>query len=206
MENLRPGTATFQTSNAALAFALHKAGIPFLDPRKPCRNWYSAEMLFRIGGGEKDDDGNVTRSSRYAGMSFEDAAAQAFSDGEKGHVDYLFQHPNGLTKLCAAFADQERQIKEKDIVGIVLLDEIRKKVAEGRMSQQEAMVRSTCIDLKLRGAFLNQWKKQVPMIRIDNPGKVVSEKLPGGGRRDSHPGFKVININLSEKKRKHIGL
>lgn len=216
-EIVKPGPAGFITSNASLALALHKAGVPFADPRKPCRNWYSAEILFRIGGGQKDDDGNVIRSSRYAGMSLEDAAAQAFEEGEKGHVDFVFQHPKGLSKLCAAYADQEREIKEKDVIGVELLDEISKRVADGTMSPQEGKIRSTCVDQKMRGPFMNQWRNQVPMIKIDNPGRVTTHKttvtvrtkdglqnVPATGH--VHPGFKLVNLNLSEKKRKHIGL
>jgi hypothetical protein len=201
-----PGVLPFSTNNAALAFALYSAGIPFADPRKPCRNIYSAEILFRIGGGEKDDDGNVTRPSRYAGMSLENAASIAFSEFEKGRIEYIFQRTKGISRLCEAFAAQEREFKEKDIIGSELIAEIMKKIADGTLLQQEGLVRLACVNLKMRTAFMGQWRKQVPMIKIDNPGKVRTINLPGGGRREIHPGFKIISINMSEAKRKHIGL
>jgi hypothetical protein len=217
INQIKPGATPFVTSNAALAFALYSAGIPFADPRKPCRNIYSEEIVFRIGGGKKDGDGHVIKSSRYAGMPFEDAVNRAFSEDKKGHVEFLFDHPKGLTKLCAAFADQEREFKEKDIVGSVLLSDIMTKIANGTVSQQEGLLRLACVNLKMRPEFMDLWKKQVPMIKIDNRGKIVRRKtsvtvqtkdgprkLPADGH--FHPGFKIININLSEKKRKHIGL
>jgi hypothetical protein len=205
-EKLKPGFSPFVTSNAALAFALYSAGVPFMDPRHPCRNIYTEESVFRIGGGRKDDDGNVIRASRYAGLSFEAAIEQAFSENKKGHVEYYFQRPKGLKKLCEAFAAQEREFNEKDVIGAELLAGIMNKIADGTITQQEGLLRLACVNLKMRSAFMDLWKKQIPMARIDNPGKVVSRKLPGGGRRDIHPGFKIVNINLSEQKRKQIGL
>ena len=77
---------------------------------------------------------------------------------------------------------------------------------ENPMDEREALLRITCINLKLRIAFVNRWKANPPMIRIggDTAPATVSES--NTGRVEQREGFKLIPLNISDEHRKQLGL
>lgn len=215
MGKIDPKSVPWSTSNAMLAFCLRIAGIPLHNNLRPCVNIYDAEMLFIMGGGEKDGKGAVVRKSRYSGMSLEDAANRAFVEGKKGHVTFQFKPVKGIGRLSKVFAAQEAEINatDKNIDVAEFMLGIMQKIAGGEMPQDEGLVRIACVNLKLRGAFMNAWKQMVPRIRIPNEGQERHFKtsvnrrgrtIPADGVE--YPGAKIISLDLSEEKRKHLKL
>ncbi len=205
MKSINPNTVPIGITNAVQAFALDLAGIPM--DTQPCVNLYSSEILFALGGGKKDDHGNVTRPSRYAGMILEDAALKAFEEGEPGSVHYRFQRSQELGELCKSFSDQEAKIKLGMTVNTTkTIQEIIDALTAGTMERGEATVRLVCTIVKMYVTFKRQWEQVAPLIKIPNPGKTASTPTPGGGRIDSSPGFRVVSLNASPKLRKKAGL
>lgn len=180
----------FSTSNASLAYALYKAEVPFADPRRPCFNLYDAEILKRLG---------------YTGLTLEEAAQTAFDRRQKGNILYLFERTTKLSRLLKAYAAQEKEFTENDVIGTELISKIKESIAAKTISEEEGKLRLACVDQKMQSEFKTMWKKEIPMIKVDNPGKPVTRHTDNG-TIVSHPGFKIISLNLSEKKRRHINL
>ena len=219
MPAIAPAGLPFNTDNFMLAFCLRIAGVPLFNPKRPCFNAYDPNILFKIGGGAKDPHGNVTRKSRYSGMTIENAVKAAIADDQMGHVEFQFQRTKNLSKLCKAFFNQEKQInaKGKDIDVAEFMAEIMKKVAAGEMDIAEAIVRVGCVNLKLRGSFMSQWKRVEPLIRIPNPGEVQTRQGTGAVVRrhgvlmkdcgaDEYPGYKLLSLNASAQTRERLGV
>lgn len=129
----------FQTSNAALAFALYLAGVPFADNKQPLVNIYNGDTLRAMG---------------YKGISHEVAANLAISDGKKGHVEYGFQHVPELEECKNAF-NRLRSVSaypEPDIAGHIRI--LRENVSTGHLTLAEAIA-------GVAGVIFDQWPEQL---------------------------------------------
>lgn len=218
--SIKPNEVPYGISNAALAFALDLAGVPPAVPS--CINLYDPDMLFRIGGGEKDGQGNVTQPSRFAGNGVDAviaAAKAAVAEEQKGSVNYRFQRPPRLGPLCKAYSDQETKLKDGDTVNTCeMADEILSKLLAGSIKKDEAIVRMVCLIGKTNKPFKDQWKYVTPTIRLDNAGD-TKEFATTARTRDAkgnvitvpakgikRPGWKIFSADISEETKKKLGL
>lgn len=204
----------FATTNAVLAYCLYKAGVPWSDPSRPCWNVYDRATLFRIGGGEKDANGNVTNPSRFKGMSDEAATKAAFEAGEKGRVEFLFRMVPPLSGLLRAFTEQENELRDGDGTAAEVSMRLVREFGEGKMAEDELLLRLACVDLKMRGQFMNLWKLFPPIVQRENSGKPQLEDVKVRNAKGDFvpakqvtlPGCKMWSVNLSEVKRKQLGI
>lgn len=213
----QPGDIPIGISNAVQAFALDLAGV--LPGQPAVRNLYTADNLFDIGGGRKDEKGNITQDSRFKGMDIFDAARQAFGSGKAGKVDYLFQRDPMLGELCRAFSEQEEQVKTGATVNVTeVVQEITAAMAGGTMGQREGIVRLSVVILKTYITFKNQWKGRAPSVVIPNKGQTknfetTAQTTDAQGNKKSvpakgvsSPGFKVVSLNASKETRERLKL
>lgn len=206
----------FRTQDAILALSLTNAGVP---EWMPPTNTYDEDILFTAGGGKKDAAGKVTRRSRYAGLTLEQGVRQAITDGPrgKGHVEYWLERTKELPYFLKVYSEQGAEITApgNDRDAGERLREIVARVA-GRdpvtsdpcppMDEREGLLRITAIVCKLRGAFVNRWKTQIPMLRIPMEGKVEKGAGLRGSTYETHPGFKLVPLNATEQTRKDLKL
>jgi hypothetical protein len=212
------GDMPFETNEALLAFCLFTSGCDPCDERTPCINLYDEEILFRIGGGEKDHIGKTIRPSKFAGMSLWDAAQRAWKDEAKGDVKFCLRLTARCSELIRAYREQCKQIDQSEEKASTLLLGIAEQFKNGAIQADEFILRTACVNLKTRRDFMNHWKKTVPMLRVPRKGKstmvdsTVSVYNKGGGTKSvpakvvTSPGFDVIGLNASDSIKKEMGL
>jgi hypothetical protein len=198
METLQPVDQPFSTAHAILAFSLHMAGIPFADPQIPCSNFYDEKILSNLG---------------YKGMELEAGARAAFKAGKKGHLEFHFRQVPRLGPLLQAFREQQAEIENKESPPLAAAErskEIIESVATGAMHKDEAILRLSYINLKMRREFLDLWhgREDLTLLRIPNPGteEVIDQPADRGSITVRNPGFKIISLNASKETREALGL
>lgn len=212
------GEMPFITDEAILACCLITAGCEPCNENAPCMNIYDEEILFKIGGGLRDQTKKVVRPSRFAGMELWDAAQEAWKESAKGDVKYEIRLTARCADLIRAYRDQCMQLQESDEKAGVLILKIMDATKAGAMLPDEAILRISCINLKTRGDFVNCWKKMVPVLRVPRKGKTVitdgtAQVLAKGGRFRTvpakvatSPGFDALSLNASDEMKRKMGL
>lgn len=201
------GEMPFQTDEALLALCLITAGCEPCDPRTPCVNVYDAEILFKLGGGERDPiTKEVRRSSRFAGDLWAGAQA-AWKEGARGDIRYSIKLTARCSELIKAYRDQCEELKTSDQSSGEVIAKIMEYAKAGAMAQDEAILRITCVNLKTRIGFVNHWKQMVPLLRVPRRGKVkISAEDRRTGRQNvTGPGFDAISLNAGMELRKKVG-
>ena len=194
----------FHTQEAVLALCLHLSGsCEPLDAQQPFFNLFDAEILANLG---------------YRGKPLLDAANEAWKDGKKGHVEYVFKLTPRCSDLILAYRQQCAEIEKLDLSANAIIKKIVSHGTAGAIKQDEMLLRIACVILKTRGEFMNAYKKAVPILRVPVAGKTknfdttATVQTNGGGSRTvaakgvSKPGFQIVSLNASEKTRKAMGL
>lgn len=195
----------FKTQDAILANCLRAAG--FQETMLSPLNLYDADILFKAGGGIKDKDGRVIRASKFAGLNIVEAARRAHKEGQRGHVEYHFEHHADIARFCKIYGEQCQEIEEGDAkidASQRLLD-----LSDSRSTNydsRERIFRIICIALKLRIEFVNRWKKQTPYLLVKDQSAPSTQKLPDGGKLVTTPGGKMIPISAPDQTFKNMGL
>lgn len=212
------GSQPFSTNEKILAFCLYLSGCEFLSAQ-PCINLYDADILFKIGGGQRDPKTKeITKPSRFAGMSLWDAAQKAWEERAEGHVEYQFLLTQQCHDLVRAYRDQREQMKADEGKGSDMAMKLIHSAMSGSMLPAEVVLRLTCLAVKLRPEFLMLWQNAVPMLHVPLQGKSETfettarrvdrqgstRTVPATGVRT--PGYKRISLNAGEKLRKEMGL
>jgi hypothetical protein len=206
---------TFDTRESLLALCLILAGAEPADPQQPAFNLFDQEILFKIGGGLRDErTGDIIRASRFSGMKLEEAASAAWREGARGDVGHVLKMSDRLPELALAYREQCRLIDDLDMTSGQFILKIYADAAAGLMQPDEMVLRIACVILKTRGEFMNVWKKMVPLLRIPNKGKTThfETTATGAGGKTvpakgvQKPGFKVISLNMSPERKKEMGL
>lgn len=200
------GDMPFRTSDAILAFSLHAAGVPWFEEKTatetfavPCYCLYDEEILKRLG---------------FTGMTMEEAASAAHSQGKKGHIEFLFKMVPTLMDLTAAYRDEVAQIEQGEGRFADRLLTLAGLITDDSIPRPEALLRIACITLKMRLPFMSMWKQVSPLIRIRNKGGSMARPAMGRNSRGElvqghavkYPGYKVVSLNATEKTRKHLKL
>lgn len=183
-EHFTAGGQPFATQDAALAFSLYLAGVPFADPSRPCFNLYDADILSKLG---------------FRGHTLEQAAQAAHDAGKKGEVRYIFARTPELNDLLEAYKAEQETIKNGEGTAAERLAELIPDNADLRLRVSEVI-------LKLRPLFVNMWKDQVPMVRIPNKGPTSKTPGPNGSVIESSPGYRVVSLNASAATKKKLRL
>lgn len=211
------GDQPFSTSEKILAFCLYMAGCEMI-PGTPI-NLFDPEILFKIGGGQRDPKTKeTTKQSRFAGLSPWDAAQEAWKEHAEGHVEFQFMLTQECHDLIKVYRDQREKMKESDAKGSEMAIEIIASAVAGSMLTNEALLRLACLAVKLRPDFLNLWKDVVPILHVPVQGKshtfetTATTRDAKGGTRTvpatgvKSPGYKRISLNASDKMRKDMGI
>lgn len=211
------GDQPFSTSEKILAFCLYMAGCELI-PGTPI-NLYDPEILFKIGGGQCDPKTKeVTKPSRFSGLSPWDAAQEAWKEHAEGHVEFQFPLTQECHDLIKAYRDQREKMKESEGKGSDMAMEIMSSAVAGAMLPNEALLRLVCVAVKMRPEFLTLWKEVVPILHVPVKGKshtfqtTATTRDAKGGTRTvpatgvQSPGFKRISLNAGDKMRKEMGL
>lgn len=138
------GDLPLNTSNAALAFCLYIAGIPFQDDNCPLSNVYDAEILRKLG---------------YERTPIEEAVGLAFAAGHKGHVEYGFQRALRIGEALDGFKGAQKMVSATDLAGDTLVRKIIEEHAGGLRSLPEALAAASCVVLKRWRDELRHWEK-----------------------------------------------
>lgn len=206
------GTQPFSTNEKILAFCLYMAGCEFLQV-EPCLNLYDTENLFTIGGGLRDPRTKaILRPSRFAGMELWDAAQEAWKEKAEGHVEFQFLMTQECHDLVLAYRDQRNKMKASEAKGSEMAKEIIEAAMAGAMLPAEAILRFTCLAVKLRPEFLNLWKEVVPMLHKPLNGKSKTFETTGIAKGRTvpatgvtTPGYNRISLNAGPELRKKMG-
>jgi hypothetical protein len=138
------GELPFTTGNAALAFCLYIAGIPFQDDDQPLTNTYSAEILHKLG---------------YEKTPIEEAVKLAFAAGKKGHIEYGFKRALRIGEAMQGFKDAEKTIKDSETNCAVLVQDFIRGHARGLLSLPEALSAASAVTLKRWRDELKHWEQ-----------------------------------------------
>lgn len=205
----------FKTQDATVAFCLYVAGVP---EWMPPTNTYDEDIVFKAGGGQKDEAGNVIRHSRYRGMTLLEAAAKAAKDGKKGHVEYWFESTPELPLLLKAFEDQQALINaagEDTDAGEAMREVMARATGRDPVTnetisptdEREALLRITCVIRKFAKPYVDRWRTQKPRIRVDeNSSKSRTVKNSDGTQVHTGAGFKSIPLDHPEHQRRRLGV
>ena len=178
----------FKTDDAILAQCLVNAGVP---------EWQTPTNCY---------DEAILRGLGFRGLTLDEAAKAAWQQKKRGHVDYYFERTPELDHFIKSYREQVAEIESKDAdkdAGAALRAIIARATApENPMDEREALLRITCINLKLRVAFVNRWKELTPFLRIQEAGSAQET----GENTTRHPGFKLIPLTLSAERKAKIGL
>lgn len=200
----------FKTSDAILANCLRAAG--FTETMLSPLNLYDAEILFKAGGGQKDKDGKAIRPSRYAGKNIVEAARQANKEGQRGRVEYHFEHHSDIAKFCKIYGEQTKEIESGDAKQdasekLLQLISLGNSGNQENIDPREIVFRVLCIALKLRIEFVNRWKKQTPYLLVkEQAAESPMQKLSDGSKLQSLPGGKLVPISAPDHTFKNLGL
>lgn len=151
------GELPITTSNAALAFCLYIAGIPFQDDQQPLSNVYDAEMLRKLG---------------YERTPIEEAVGLAFAAGHKGHVEYGFKRALRIGEALEGFKNAQKEVEISSASGGAIVSQIIKGHAGGLLSLPEAMAGASCITLKRWREELKHWEQKKAFALQRNKNEV----------------------------------
>ncbi len=132
----------YHTGNAALAFSLYIAGIPFADRENPLTNSYDAKILRGLG---------------YEG-EIEEAAAKAFADGKKGEVEYGFAQTLKLGDAIEGFDHAQSLATGSEDQAAIIVSRALENLAGGRVSQTATLSHAAGIVLKRWRTELAEWE------------------------------------------------
>ena len=198
----------FKTQDAILANCLRAAG--FTETLLSPLVVYDADILFKAGGGIKDRWGKTIKPSRYAGLNLVAAARRAHKEGQRGRVEYHFNHHPDLRKFCQIYRDQCTEIEEgeKVVDAAQRMESLMFGMREPDLDvhPRERLFRILCIALKLRVEYVNRWIKQTPYLVIKDSAAARTEKLPDGGKLEFHAGGKMVPISAPDQTFKNLGL
>lgn len=206
-ETINAAYQPFQTTNAILAFCLWRAGIPFWTPEQPCVVVYNLEIIRKFV--------NAAGKPIFEGLELKKAADAAHKRGLRGRVVYIFRPTIRLSELLKAFNDQEKGLARDDITVEAIIKEIVAQWFDGKIENDEALLRLACVDLKTRVEFMELWTKQVPCYEVPNEGEVTKRREPfirpsDGKLAESevweHPGMRIVSVNASKETLEHLGL
>jgi hypothetical protein len=178
------------TGDGVLAFAMHLSGVPFADESLWCVNYYTADILRKLG---------------YSGLSMREGAIRAVKDGKPGVLRFMLARPEN--EVIEAYAEQEREITAEgtDVEAQVVLRQLLEDYRAGARPYGETVAKIACLILKMRIQFMNAWKDTVPLLRID--GQAQPEHIGmDGSKTVEMGGFKLISVNASDEIRKRMGL
>jgi hypothetical protein len=204
-EQISSAHQPFHTTNAILAFCLWRAGVPFWTPEQPCWVIYNLEMIRKFVNG--------AGKPIFEGWDLKKAIEAAHKRGLRGRVIYIFRPTIRLQELLKSFRDQEQGLARDDISVEAIIKEIVAQWFDGKIENDEALLRLACVDLKTRVEFMDLWMKMIPMMEVPNEGEVTRnrewiETKHGPRLADvyDHPGLRAVSINASEETLKHLGL
>lgn len=189
IQPLGPGNEPLFTGDGVLAFSMYMAGTPFVDEGIWCVNYYTSEILRKLG---------------YGGLSMREGAKQAVKDGRPGVVRFLLARPDN--NISEAYREQEREIEQGEGLAHGVLRRLLDDYKSGALSYGMAAARIVCLLLKMRIQFMNGWKEVVPLLRIDSVKEPQQRQGLDGNLTVELGGFKLISVNASEKIRERMGL
>jgi hypothetical protein len=206
-ETINTAYQPFHTTNAILAFCLWRAGVPFWTPEEPCKVVYSIDIIRKFVNG--------AGKPIFEGWELKKATEAAHKRGLRGRVVYIFRPTIRLSELLKSFTDQEKGLARDDISVEAIIKGIVARWFDGKMENDEALLRLACVDLKTRVEFMELWTKQVPCYEIPNEGEVTKTNEPFVRPSDGktvmselyeHPGMRVVSVNASKETLEHLGL
>jgi hypothetical protein len=205
-EEISAAIQPYYTDNAILAFCLWRASIPFWEPKQPCIVLYNLDIIRKFVDGKGDPI--------FKGWDLEPAIEAAHKRGLRGHVLYVFRPTIRMKDLMEAFREQERILARDDITVESIIKTIVDSLSSGDIESDEALLRLACVDLKTRIEFMELWRKQVPMMWVNNEGEVeeldeIFIDKEGNAQQSKvfdHPGFKIRSINASKATRERLGV
>lgn len=177
------------TGDGVLAFSLYMAGTPFVDENLWCINYYTADILRKLG---------------YAGMSMREGAARAQKEGKPGVIRFMLRSP--ASQVATAYMDQQKEIDDGEGTAVTVLRRLLDDFKSGARSYEESVVRIVCLVLKMRIKFMNSWKDVIPLLRVDDSRQPKTSIGMDGNKVVEYGGFKFISINASEETRERMGL
>lgn len=187
----------FSTSEGLLAFCLYLAGCELSDSNSICFHIYTPEILATLG---------------LKGEKLWDGAQRAWINKARGHVEYSFVLTSRCNELIQAYRAQRKELEESDDKASDLVLKIAQTFAAGAMLSDEMILRIACVNLKIRGEFMNAWKSIVPLLKVPARGKTrkfESTVTVGGkvlpAKAVEKPGYKLISLNASEETKKKMG-
>jgi hypothetical protein len=183
------GQEPLMTKDGVLAFSLYMAGTPFVDDNLWCINYYTAEILRKMG---------------YGGVPMREAAIQAVKAGRPGVIRFLLASPDQQT--FTAYREQEQEIQKSEGLAPDVLRSILDRYKTGSLTFGQAAARLCCLLLKMRIQWMNGWKDMIPLLRVDENKAPKETASSDGWRTVEIGGFKLISVNASEKTKQHMGL
>ncbi len=186
---LRPGNEPVVTGDGVLAFSLYMAGTPFAEDALWCVNYYTPEILRKLG---------------YSGVAMREAAIQAVKDGRPGVIRFMLCKPT--PEVATGYREQQKEIDEGEGEAKDTLRNLFTDYKSGVRTFEETAVRVCCLILKMRIKFMNGWKDVVPLLRIDDRREPHRTRGLDGAESVELGGFKFISVNASEETRARMGL
>lgn len=186
---LRPGNEPVVTGDGVFAFALYMAGTPFTDRNYWCINYYTPDILRKLG---------------YTGLPMRDAAKQAVKDGKPGVIRFMLCKPTH--QVSRGYIEQQKEIDSGDGEAKDTLQNLLNDFKAGVWTYEEVAVRLVCLILKMRIKFMNGWKDVVPMLRIDDNRQPHTTRGVDGSETVELGGFKFISVNANDETRARMGL
>jgi hypothetical protein len=176
------------TGDGIAAFSLRMAGTPFADDGFWCVNYYTPEILRKLG---------------YGGVSMREGAKRALRDGKPGVIRFMLCQPS--SEIAAAYGQQIRELDERDDPAMDALRNLLDDYKSGVRSYAETAVRVCCLILKMRIQWMNAWKNVVPLLRIDD-NKLPMTSGANGNTVVEYGGVKFVSVDASEETLRHMGL
>lgn len=186
---LRPGNEPVVTGDGVFAFALYMAGTPFADDNLWCVNYYTADILRKLG---------------YSGIPMRDAATRAVKDGRPGVIRFMLCRPT--PEVTRGYNEQQKEIDNGEGEARNTLRNLFTDYKSGVRSFEETAVRVVCLILKMRIKFMNGWKDITPLLRIDDSREPHRTRGLDGAETVEFGGFKFISANASEETRARMGV
>lgn len=194
--NVQPNVAAFGpedqpllTGDGVLAFSMYMAGTPFMDETMWCINYYTADILRKLG---------------YSGLSMREGAARAQKEGKPGVIRFMLKNPTST--VGNAYMDQQKQIDDGEGTAVDALRALMEDYKSGVRPYDETVARVVCLILKMRIRFMNGWKDVVPLLKIDDGRAPKTTTEMDGTKQVEYGGFKFISINASDATRERMGL
>ena len=186
---LRPGNEPVITGDGVFAFALYMAGTPFADDNLWCVNYYTADILRKLG---------------YSGVTMREGATRAVKDGKPGVIRFMLCKPT--SEVARGYTEQQKEVEDGEGEAKDTLRNLFTDYKSGIRTFEETAVRVACLILKMRIKFMNGWKDVMPLLRIDDNREPHRTRGLDGSEMVEFGGFKFISVNASEETRARMGL